>query len=71
MNGNFSAVIGWVVTGLFSVVSALLGLLLSAHKQMDDERYRLAMDEIKGLRESVHRLQGEMASATTLLKMRS
>lgn len=71
MNGNFSAIIGWIVSGLLSAVTTLLGMLLAAHKTVDDERHKLAMDEIKSLRESVHKLQGEMASATTLLTMRA
>jgi hypothetical protein len=55
-NGYISGIILSAIGGLLTLVNVLLGLVLKAHKDSDDERYSQAAHEINQLRQRLHDL---------------
>jgi hypothetical protein len=53
MNGPLTSILLWVVNTLLVIVITLLGLLLKAHKERDDERIAELKAEIERIRKKV------------------
>lgn len=60
INGSLTPLLLWLVGGLLSLVNALLWLVLKAHKDSDDERWKGMIVEIGKLRTRLHDFAGQV-----------
>ena len=60
MNGHLTPFLLSVIAGLLGMVNLLFGLVLKAHKDVDDERWKGMTEEIAKLRARVHDMAGRV-----------
>lgn len=58
MNGTSTAFLLSIIAGLLGLVNLLFGLVLKAHKDSDDERWKQLNEELGRLRARVHDMAG-------------
>lgn len=57
-NGGVNPILMWLISGLLGLVNVLLGLVLKAHKDSDDERHTTIAYEVNQFRTRLHDLSG-------------
>ena len=60
MNGAYTPILIWAVNIMLGFIVALMGLLLKAHKDRDDERMKELRDEVERIRNRLHEWSGHI-----------